>query len=160
MRNRSDRNDINIKVKSLTVAALPFLLKSAETEMRFDTGIHPDAWTCDELKRIIVGEPDTCLGAYLGQRLIGYCLAHWCREINKVYCENLFVEREFRRLGIGAAMVTELCRRIAHDSDAPSTRIAAMCRLDNEGAQQFLNHLGFASGDHFMWLQRLEPSIG
>lgn len=112
-----------------------------------------DHWSQDELQGWLANDDDCCLGAFIGGRLVGFCLSHFHKEANKVHIENVFVLPDVRRSGIGTALVEGVV--LSYISRAQKRiRFVGLVRSDNTHAQNFFENKVFKRGEMMLWYQR------
>lgn len=101
--------------KKLMAAHVPDVLALGAAEPGFSVGEAPGFWNSAQLERWFASDTDICLGAFSGDKLVGFTLAAVHVPTGKVTWENLLVRRDLRGTGIGnglvAAMVEEVRRR-------------------------------------------------
>jgi [ribosomal protein S18]-alanine N-acetyltransferase len=80
------------------------------------------------------------LVALSGSNVVGFAVASWLRQEPAAEVEGLFVERKFRRQGIGAALMTA-CMAWAANAGASAVRLEV--RASNESALGLYHRHGF-----------------
>lgn len=140
-----------IVIKKLSIEDAEYILGTLDTSF-FDCANMHDHWSKNEICRWIENENDLCLGAYSEGNIVGYCLSHFAKSINKVYIENIFVDPTFRRQGVGRKLLNHL--QIEYANDFFHCRFIALVQADNNAAIQLLSKQGYNSGNLMLWLQK------
>ncbi len=92
---------------------------------------------------------DVALVARVGGKLAGMILTYALREWS--YCSVLFVDKPYRRMGIGEKLVGETIKQLKKlDLDT----IELVVKDDNVSARQFYEKLGFRKGFRFVWMRK------
>lgn len=138
IRNLS-KNDVNNIMKSINH---PF----------FDCTFNGDFWSPNEIESWISSTRDCCIGAFLGNKLIGYCLTHCHEEVHKVHLENIFVEKPYRNHGIGRRLIDEIVRH--YQGEASLLRFVGLIDNNNVAAFLLLNKSDFIKGSTYFWMQK------
>lgn len=141
------------EIKRLELKHVPKIIRISQFVSEFVTTPDEDHWSAAELREWLSNPHDYCGGVFSDNDLIGYCLSHFHREVNKVHIENIFVRTDSRRLGLGTLLITALVE--FYEVNATNKlRIAGLVQSDNQSAQQFFERLGFKRGYPFMWFEK------
>lgn len=117
----------------------------------FDCGAIDDHWNEDELRLWISDHTDYCIGAFLEDALIGFCLTHYHKATNKVHLENIFVMGQYRRNGVAQRLLYDV---VSYYCDQSSMiRFVGMVDLDNIKSQKLLETNNFMKGHPMYWMQ-------
>lgn len=98
----------------------------------------PDPWTEEEFIRN--RRRSNCIGmvAEYNELVAGFMIYDLLK--NHIHIKSLAVEPEFRRLGVGAALIDKLVSKLAYQR---RTRIMLEVRESNLPAQLFMRSMGF-----------------
>ena len=121
---------------------------------KFDCCGLRDFWTVEELEKWFSVSEDICLGYFNDSELIGFCLTHFCQQINKVYLENIYVETAYRGRGIAPTLIKEMIRLYNASNPRAEIRYVALIEENNTAVEHALNKCGFKTGDKMLWVQR------
>ena len=121
---------------------------------KFDCCGLRDFWTVDELSKWFSVAEDICLGYFGNDGLIGFCLTHFCHQINKVYLENIYVNTEYRGRGIAPQLINETIRLYSELFPETEKRYVALIEENNAAVSRALSKCGFKTGDKMLWVQR------
>lgn len=121
---------------------------------KFDCCGLRDFWTVQELEKWFNSSDDICLGYFDNSKLIGFCLTHFCKPINKVYLENIYVEKEYRGRGIAPELINEVLRLYSEICPNTKIRYVALIEENNIAVERALCKCGFKTGDRMLWVQR------
>jgi ribosomal-protein-alanine N-acetyltransferase len=102
-------------------------------------------WARGDYEKVLLDTPATVLVrhglvALSGGSLVGFAIASWLREETAAELEGLFVERDFRRQGIGTALILA-CMGWAANAGASVLRLEV--RASNDAALALYHHHGF-----------------
>lgn len=118
----------------------------------FDCGNFDDYWSESEIEGWLSNNNDFCVGAFLDDLIVGFCLTHYHREANKVHLENIYVIEGLRCKGIAGKMIDEL---IAHyNKRCKRMRYIGLVNVNNESTIKLLTNKGFRIGDNMFWIQK------
>ena len=140
-------------IKRLKLEDIPQLV-SRLSDKKFNCCSFEDFWSSDELSLWLQDENDVCIGCFVEDNLIGFCLSHFASSINKVYLENVFVDEKYRRLGIATSMLSEVVRLYREKNPKKVLRFVAMVEKSNTPAVFTLEKEGFNVGDEMLWIQK------
>lgn len=118
----------------------------------FDCGTIDDFWNENELKAWISDHSDYCIGAFLDDILIGFCLTHYHKAVNKVHLENIFIVEKYRRNGVAHRLLYDVVSYYANNSK--TIRFIGMVDFDNIKSQKLLETFYFIKGRPMFWMQR------
>ena len=139
---------INIK-KAETIAECEecnqMLCELIKYEIAFDESIAPRTNISDHYERILNKDDAIIFCAECDNKSAGYVAAYKNTPKNSkescVVIMNLFIKPEFRRLGLGKALISEV-EKWAHNKFNISL-IELDCFIDNKSALQFYSSLDF-----------------
>lgn len=94
-------------------------------------------------------ERDIILIAKDGAVPVGMCLIHGMRDW--AYCSSLFVVKEYRKKGIGKALLAKAEKALKENGCG---QLALLVENDNEETQGFYRKQGFQKGFHFVWMDK------
>lgn len=117
----------------------------------FDCALNGDFWSIDELKAWLSIKYDYCVGAFLSDELIGFCMSHFHKEAHKVHLENVFVAEPYRDRGVGYRLLNVV---INYYSNYGPMRYVGLVDEDNSAAYRLLLKVGFSHGSKFIWMQK------
>jgi ribosomal-protein-alanine N-acetyltransferase len=87
-----------------------------------------------------IGKPASiCLGAFVGERLVGYLIVS--RYVDAWHIMNIAVDPEYRRRGLASALLERLFEDTADDDARRGYTLEV--RVSNAGAIRLYEHLGF-----------------
>lgn len=109
-------------------------------------------WPKDRLHHWVQSGEDVLLVAESEETVVGYFLSHLHETTGNAYIENVYVEKDYRRQGIGKQLVREGVERIVANG---GRYISALTKTDNEAMQQLLQKVDFNKGDTFVWMDRI-----
>ena len=113
-----------------------------------------DIWSIEELSKWLLCKTDVCFGCFLGQKLIGYCLTHYHIAGNKIHIENIYINPEFRRNGLGSKLVLHIKNEYElMNLNSKKLRFVALTKKSNNVALKFLAETGFRIGETMVWVQ-------
>jgi [ribosomal protein S18]-alanine N-acetyltransferase len=104
-------------------------------------------WTRQDYERIVQDAEPTLLVrcglvAVCGSNLVGFVVASWLRQETVAEVEGLFVERAYRRRGIGGALIAA-CMAWARTAGASTMRLEV--RASNVAALALYQRYGFSA---------------
>lgn len=140
-------------IKRLCLEDIPLIINCLKDE-RFDCCEFNDFWTVDELKKWITQSNDICVGCFIDEKLVGFCLSHFSDSINKVYLENIFVDSDYRRRGLATHMVNKLLNMYCEVNSGRVLRFVALVKVSNTPAISTLKKEEFNVGDRMFWVQK------
>lgn len=83
--------------------------------------------------------------------IIGFILASYSSGLKKSTIENMYVQPEFRKQGVGDALLAECSKNVVA---AGCEYIATLVPIDAEGAESLYLKAGFSKGETFRWLDK------
>ena len=119
MIRRLDENDIHLIAQYLQ-------------NDRFDCCEFNDFWTPEELYEWLKLNKDICIGCYIQDNLVGFCLSHFFENANKIYLENIFVDSEYRNRGIASDLLTTLLSMYTENHPEKTLRFVALVDATND----------------------------
>ena len=141
MIRRLDENDIHLIAQYLQ-------------NDRFDCCEFNDFWTPEELYEWLKLNKDICIGCYIQDNLVGFCLSHFFENANKIYLENIFVDSEYRNRGIASDLLTTLLSMYTENHPEKTLRFVALVDATNDKVIKLLKKRGFNVGDQMLWVQK------
>jgi [ribosomal protein S18]-alanine N-acetyltransferase len=104
-------------------------------------------WTRRDYEQILLAAPEAplircCLVAANGDSLTGFAVASWLRQETAAEVEGLMVGHDYRRRGIGSALI-EACMAWAANAGALSIRLEV--RASNAAALALYQRHGFST---------------
>lgn len=132
---------------------IPLIINFLKDE-RFNCCELSDFWTAEELKEWLSKKSDICLGYFTDNELVGFCLSHFSKSINKVYLENIFVNTYYRRQGIASLIVSKLLEMYCMANKGKKLRFVALVETDNTPSISMLKKEGFNIGEKMLWIQK------
>jgi ribosomal protein S18 acetylase RimI-like enzyme len=126
-----------------------------EVEAFQTTGAEADEapfWPKDRLRRWVQSGEDVLLVAETEETIVGYFLSHLHETTGATYIENVYIEENYRRHGIGEQLVREGVERIVANG---GRYISALTKTDNKAMQGLLKKVDFNQGDTFVWMDRI-----
>ena len=141
----------HIQIKQLTRNHIRFISENL-SHYYFDCAELNDFWTDEELESWIACEEDYSTGAFLDGTMVGFCLTHYHKAVNKVYLENIFVCNDYRGQGIAHRLIFDV---IAHYRDLSDKKIRFIGLVDvrNKAAVSVLEKGSFVKGHPMLWMQ-------
>lgn len=118
----------------------------------FDSGNINDFWSEVEIESWLSNGNDFCIGAFLNEVIVGFCLTHYHHEANKVNLENIFVIEDLRRKGIARIMVDEVI--LHYNKQGKKIRYVGLVSINNINTISFLKNMDFNVGDKMFWIQK------
>jgi len=109
-------------------------------------------WPKDRLRRWVQSGEDVLLIAESEGSVVGYFLSHLHETTGATYIENVYVEKNYRRQGIGEQLVREGVDRIVANG---GRYISALTKTDNEAMQGLLQKVDFNQGENFVWMDKI-----
>lgn len=144
----------NIEVRRLYKNHLGLIINIGINDPAFQCVEEEDIWSREELFKWLLCETDVCVGCFLGQELIGYCLTHYHIAANKVHIENIYINPQFRRNGLGSKLVSHIKKEYELMSlNSRKLRYVALTKQSNTVALKFLTKIGFCIGETMLWAQ-------
>ncbi len=140
-------------IRRLSVEDIP-IIREYVKDINFDCCEFNDFWKDDELYAWLSDEQDVSIAVFIDGRLAGFCLTHFAFRINKVYIENMYVEKEYRNRGLAAQMVEKLIELYKLKSCCSELRMVALVEENNSAALKSLEKCNFIIGDRMNWVQR------
>ncbi|WP_241840165.1 GNAT family N-acetyltransferase [Frankia sp. CcI49] len=143
-----DRQSDGVRIVSASLADAEELLAlweaAAENEAR-------PADTADAIRTMLARDPEVCLVARQGDRIVGSLIAGW--DGWRAHLYRLAVHPGVRRQGIGRALLDAAALRLR---SLGATRLDAMVLENNELGHTFWRTAGFQSQDE--WRRWVRPS--
>lgn len=147
---------MNVSIRTMTEQDVECVHASGvEVESFRTTGAEAEEspfWPEERLRRWVQSGEDVLLIAESDGVIVGYFLSHLHETTGTAYIENLYVEEEYRRQGIGERLLREGVERIVANG---GRYISALTKTDNEAMQGLLRKAGFNQGDTFVWMDRI-----
>lgn len=140
-------------IRRLCLEDIPLIINYLKHE-RFDCCEFKDFWSTEELHHWIADPNDICVGCFIDTKLVGFCLSHFSRSMNKVYLENIFVDSEYRGQGIASRMVSKIMEMYCELNGGTILRFVALVEESNAPAISTLKKEGFNVGDKMLWIQK------
>lgn len=117
----------------------------------FDCAELDDFWSDDEVVAWITDEKDYCAGAFLNEKLVGFCLTHHHVTANKVHIENIFVKDKYRGNGIAQCLIFDAIS--FYRSKYEKVRFVSLVDVTNFGSLALFERNGFTKGHPMHWMQ-------
>ena len=140
-------------IRKLCLDDVPLIINYLKDE-RFDCCEFNDFWSIDELKEWIIRSEEICVGCFVDGTLVGFCLSHYSKAINKVYLENIFVDVDYRGRGFATLMVSKVLEMYGERNQGKMLRFVALVEESNSPAISTLKKEGFNVGDKMLWIQK------
>lgn len=100
----------------------------------------------DTIKMLLKSKAGICLVALVDNKLAGFAIRIYHEYFNELYLSDLFVKKEYRKLGIGKALFQESAK-IARSMGVKWAW--ALVQDTNKNMQRFLKKNGFKKGKKF-----------
>lgn len=142
----------NIEVRNLEVADIETVISMGTTEKSFATesGVF---WTSEQLINWSQSENDVLLVAELEGKIVGFALFASHLPTGKVTWENLYVEPDFRKVGVAKALLE---RGLSLLNEKGFNYIMLFANTnDKDKFLTFLEKYGFKKGPMVLWIDRL-----
>lgn len=107
-------------------------------------------WSIEQLKKWSKKEDDVNLVAQSDGEIVGYILSHIHNPTGKVEIENLYVDPNWRRNGIGKKLMDSLI-----DSYDNAEFFVGLVLKTNDSMHKFMNRCDFDRGEDVIWWQKL-----
>lgn len=143
----------DVVIRNLTISDVNGIIKSINHPF-FDCTLQGDFWSNTELESWILSMHDCSIGAFIHNKLIGFCLSHFHKETHKVHIENIYVEEKYRGRGVGSKLLFEIKRY--YQNEINQIRYVALVDIENAVACRLLKKAGFSQGAQFYWMQKNE----
>ncbi len=114
--------------------------------------LRDDTWSIDEIRNWLTDEPQSCVGAFDGRQLVGFCLTHFHVATGKLHVENLFVQPTYRREHIGSRLFTRAVTE-ARARAPQAVRVVCLVKEDNATARAFFEANRLEPGETMTWFQ-------
>lgn len=121
------------------------------TNPLFDCCNINDFWSTEELQAWFSNTKDICVGAFIGNEMIGFCLTHFHEEVHKVHLENIFVKRMYRKKGIAHNLFNYVKKTYLQIGE--KVRFIGLVNQFNPKALEFLEKEDMTIGDKMIWVQ-------
>lgn len=143
-------NKINIIIHTPKKKDIPTLLQWGTTAQELQAG-GDSTWHTKEILEEWIDNPGqhVFLVACIGTALTGMCLTHHMGDW--AYCSFLYVDKKYRRLGIGKKLLYEAHRRM-HEQGV--SYFSLLVNAKNRKSKTFYTKLGFRKGYNFTWMYR------
>ena len=92
---------------------------------------------------------DVLLVAAVNKKLAGMCFTYHMGDW--AYFSSLYVDKKYRKLGIGKTLVEEAHRKMESKG---IHYLALLVNINNSGGKKFYEKLGFQKGFDFTWMYR------
>lgn len=139
-----------IKIRRLTSGDIGSL-SSYMRHYYFDCAELEDFWTDDEIEAWITDTKDYCTGAFLNNKIVGFCLTHHHRTANKVHIENIFVNDAYRGKGIAQYLLFDAIA--FYRSKFSKIRFVSLVDVTNDSSIKILERNNFTKGHPMYWMQ-------
>lgn len=140
-------------IRILCIEDIPLIITYLK-DKRFDCCEFNDFWSTLELQEWLSKEDNLCVGCFRGENLIGFCLTHFFKSINKIYLENIFVDPDYREQGIATCMLNKVIDMYCSQNQGRTLRFVALVETSNAPAISTLKKEGFNVGDKMFWIQK------
>lgn len=140
-------------IRRLNENDIPLIAQYLQDD-RFDCCEFNDFWTPEELYEWLKNSKDICLGYYIQDGLVGFCLSHFFENANKIYLENIFVDPKYRSRGIASVLLTSLLSMYIEERPGITLRFVALVDATNDKVIRLLKKGGFNVGDQMLWVQK------
>lgn len=110
-----------------------------------------DTWYAPEVLTEWIKNPgkDVLLVAKDGEKLVGMCIAYHMRHW--AYCSALFVDKEYRRRGIGRMLLEAAISQLKKNG---IPFFGLLVEGKNADSQKFYQKVGFRKGHVFRWMDK------
>lgn len=139
---------MNITISIPEIADIPAIVAwSGEREM---LGSDRDKPHSPEVLEEWIKNPgqDIILIAKVGKTPVGMCTVDWMRDW--AYCSELYVAKEYRRKGVGKALIADVMKRLK----GRTGYLGLVVDEDNTASKQFYKSMGFNEGFLFRWMDK------
>jgi len=129
--NRTEKEQVRVHIRWMIRRDMPDVLHTEQESFEYP-------WSEEDFLRCL--RQRNCIGmvAEQGERVVGFMIYELHK--NKLHILNFAVHPGFRRVGVGAQMVSKLISKL---SSHRRTRITLEVRETNLAAQLFFRHQGF-----------------
>lgn len=140
----------NIRIETPTEADVPTLVSwgrgAPELWASDDDTWHSEKSLREWIKNI---RDDVLLVARVGGKLAGMCFVHHMGDW--AYCTTLFVDEQYRTIGIGSRLLDEAHKRMEKHG---VRYFGLLVKEDNILAQKFYKKRNFQQGFRFVWMYK------
>mgnify|MGYP002512077885 CR=1 FL=1 len=140
-----------IEIRRLIENDLPSLSSHMQHNY-FDCAELGDFWADDEILAWIEDISDYCIGAFVDNQLIGFCLTHYHKTVRKVHIENIFVLDQYRNEGIAHLLLTNVILHYCNQSKK-KIRFVGLVDIDNYSSTALFMKAYFRKGHPMFWMQ-------
>jgi len=121
------------------------------SETRFRVGSEEQAgfWTKEQLDSWVRSDSDVLLVAEQEAKVVGYALSHYHLPTKKATFDNLHVNPNYRGLGIGHNLTSELVKALRNQG---AFYICTLVESDNNTIVRVLEKSGFKKGKTMIWM--------
>ena len=141
---------MNINFKKLKESNAEKVFSLLLLEPNNTTGID-DSWSLNDLKGLFRSRSDYSFGLFLSGEMIGFVLSHSNKASRKVYLENIFILKEYRKQGFAKELLSHLLSVYATKG---GFRYVAQVNYENIAALELLKSCGFKVGEKMNWVQK------
>ena len=109
-------------------------------------------WPKNILQNCIESHTDWVLVAEENSVIIGFIICNYSPVFKKATIENIFVDPQHQRMGIGRKLLTNLLQKI---ESTDCENIVALINEDSYQAMALCQELGFNKGNSFVWMDKV-----
>lgn len=136
---------MDIKIEKAKLEDLNAIMEMGNNTRDFFTADGEDLfWPKDVVATAIASDDAIVLVAKDNNKVVGFIMGGISVSFKKITLENIFVNHDYRKKGIGA----KLCKEIV--SQAHKKGCIYICALTNK-VNKFCEKVGFFRGDKFTW---------
>jgi len=141
---------LNVEIRTPKREDIPTLLRWGRTAPELQASSEGTWHTKKSLLQWIDNpERNIFLVACVGKNLAGMCFTHHMGDW--AYCSFLYVDKKYRKLGIGRKLIDEAQRKMqSHGIDY----FSLLVNVNKSGSKKFYEKLGFQKGFNFTWMYR------
>lgn len=139
-----------IKIRRLKVSDIESI-SAYMSNYYFNCAELDDFWTQDEILAWVTDLSDYCTGAFIKDKFVGFCLTHYHATVNKVHLENIFVQEQFRRLGIAHHLIFDMISY--YRTKNQKVRFVGLVDAENDASIALFGKNRFVKGHPMYWMQ-------
>lgn len=143
----------SVKIRRMKEADIPNVIKAGEGTSEFR--ISPsdrEFWSEEELKNWILSEYDVLLVVENEEdEMIGFLTSSFHKPTGKVIGENLWVHKNYRKMGIGSMLLDEHLRLV---KEKGATFVSSYVKEDAVLSMKLHDKKGFNQGDKSYWFYK------